>query len=158
MENGSSRVKILGIDVAILATPIPAIPIQRIASKSYPLEFMSQVSKSDDVNFKEELEHIPVTSGSQCFPSIGQIPSFGKDLFDSKSKLDGSKGDCSPNDDEIESIHGAHASSLLPRPQRPLRAVQEEIFVFNTDAVIKVVEGLIKLAYDFKDLQQSYFD
>jgi len=31
MEDGSSCVKIPGIDVVILATPIPAIPIQSIA-------------------------------------------------------------------------------------------------------------------------------
>jgi len=31
MEDGSSHVKIPGIDVVILATPIPAIPIQNIA-------------------------------------------------------------------------------------------------------------------------------
>jgi len=41
--------------------------------------------ESDDVNFKEGLAHIPLPSGSQCFPSIGRIPSFDKDLFDSRS-------------------------------------------------------------------------
>jgi len=92
------------------------------------------------VNFKEELTRVPLPFGNQCFSSIKQIPSFGKDLFDSASRLDGSKGVCSPNDDEVESIRRANAPSLEPRPQYPLRAPQGGISVFNANTVIKVVD------------------
>jgi len=53
--------------------------------------FFSLIEGSDIVNFNEELAHVPLPSGSQCFPSVGWIPSFGKDLFDSRSRLDDSK-------------------------------------------------------------------
>ncbi|KAJ8430854.1 hypothetical protein Cgig2_003784 [Carnegiea gigantea] len=36
------------------------------------------MGESKDVNFKEGLTHVPLPSGSQCFSSIGRIPSFGK--------------------------------------------------------------------------------
>ena len=160
------------------------------------------------MNFKEELAHVPLPSGSQCFPSIGRIPSFGNDLFDGRSRLVDSRGVCSLDDDEVESIRRVNAPSLVPRPQRPLRTPQGGISVFNAEAIIKEVdrnaarvfskvvldkvcrtpfdglpslkgdfdslyatilqrgvdvtpleskvEGLIKQACDFKDLQQSY--
>ncbi|KAJ8444114.1 LOW QUALITY PROTEIN: hypothetical protein Cgig2_005795 [Carnegiea gigantea] len=94
----------------------------------------------DDVNFKEELAHIPLPSGNQCFSSIKRIPSFGKDLFDRASRLDGSKGVCSPNDDEVESIRRANALSLIPRPQHHLRAPLGGTSVFNADTVINEVD------------------
>ncbi|KAJ8427024.1 hypothetical protein Cgig2_001047 [Carnegiea gigantea] len=165
-----------------------------------PIECMGE---SDDVNFKEGLAHIPLPSGSQCFPSVGCIPSFGKDLFDSRSRLVSSRGVCSPDDDEVESIRKVNAHSPVPCPQRPLKVPQGGISVFDADAFIKEVdknaarvlgkaildkvcrtlfdrlpslrgdfdslyatilqrgvdsrvEGLIRQACDFKDLQQSY--
>ena len=160
------------------------------------------------MNFKEELAHVPLPSGSQCFPLIGRIPSFGNDLFDGRSRLVDSRGVCSLDDDEVESIRRVNAPSLVPRPRRPLRTPHGGISVFNAEAVIKEVdrnaarvfgkavldkvcrtpfdglpslkgdfdslyatilqrgvvvapleskvEGLIKQACDFKDLQQSY--
>ncbi|KAJ8441760.1 hypothetical protein Cgig2_009189 [Carnegiea gigantea] len=136
------------------------------------------------VNLKEELAHVPLPSGSQCFRSIQQIPSFGKDSFNSELRLDGPKDVCSPNNDKVESIHRVNAPSPVPRPQRPLRAPQWEISILNTDALIKdvdknavwvfekaildkvscvdvtplesKVEGLTKQACNFKDLQHSY--
>ncbi|KAJ8423607.1 hypothetical protein Cgig2_015522 [Carnegiea gigantea] len=54
--------------------------------------YLLEIGESNEVNFKKELAHIPVPSGSQCFPSIEQIRSFAKDSFDSRSSLDGSKG------------------------------------------------------------------
>ena len=92
------------------------------------------------MNFKEELALVSLPSISQCFPSIGRIPSFGKDLFDSISRLDESKGVCCPNDDEVESIRRANAPSSILHPQRPLRALQGGISIFNVDAVIKEVD------------------
>ena len=92
------------------------------------------------MNFKETLAQVTLSSGSQFFPSIGRIPSFGKDLFNNGSRLDGSKGIYSPNDDEAESIRIANAPSLVPHPQCPLRAPQGGIFIFNTNAVIKEVD------------------
>ncbi|KAJ8422003.1 hypothetical protein Cgig2_020467 [Carnegiea gigantea] len=170
-----------------------------------PIECMGE---SDDVNFKEGLAHIPLPSGSQCFPSVGRIPSFGKDLFDSRSRLVSSRGVCPPDDDEVESIRKVNAHSPVPCPQRPLKVPQGGISVFDADAFIKEVdknaarvlgkaildkvcrtpfdrlpslrgdfdslyatilqrgvdvtplesrvEGLIRQACDFKDLQQSY--
>ncbi|KAJ8424946.1 LOW QUALITY PROTEIN: hypothetical protein Cgig2_002571 [Carnegiea gigantea] len=102
-----------------------------------PTECMGE---SDDVNFKKELAHVPLPSGSQCLLSIRRIPSFAKDLFDSELRLDGLKGVCFPNNDEVKSICRAHAPSLVPRPQHPLRAPQGGIFIFNADAVIKEVD------------------
>ncbi|KAJ8441461.1 hypothetical protein Cgig2_008722 [Carnegiea gigantea] len=170
-----------------------------------PIECMGE---SDDVNFKEGLAHIPLPSGSQCFPSVGCIPSFGKDLFDSRSRLVSSRGVCPPDDDVVEYIRKVNAHSPVPRPQRPLKVPQGGISVFDADAFIKEVdknaarvlgkaildkvcrtpfdrlpslrgdfdslyatilqrgvdvtplesrvEGLIRQACDFKDLQQSY--
>ncbi|KAJ8432488.1 LOW QUALITY PROTEIN: hypothetical protein Cgig2_003565 [Carnegiea gigantea] len=125
MEVDSSLIKIPGTDVTI-----PTIPIQSIAP--LPQE------KTDDVNFKEDLAHgsLPFP----CFPSIGRIPSIGKDLFDNRSRLDGSKGVCSSKDDEVKSIHKSNAPSLVPHPQRPLRAPQVGISVFNAYAIIKEVD------------------
>ncbi|KAJ8427082.1 hypothetical protein Cgig2_008951 [Carnegiea gigantea] len=95
---------------------------------------------SDDVNFKEGLAHVPLPSGSQCFPSIGRIPSFGNDLFDGRSRLVDSRGVCSLDDDKVESIRRVNVPSLAPRPQRPLRAPQGGISVFDADAFIKEVD------------------
>ncbi|KAJ8432327.1 LOW QUALITY PROTEIN: hypothetical protein Cgig2_032334 [Carnegiea gigantea] len=115
------------------------------------------MGESNDVNFNEELARVPLPSGSQCFPSIGRIPSFDKDLFDSRSRLDDSKGVCPPNDDEVESIRRANAPSLVPRLQRLLRAPQGGISVFNAAAVIKEVsctpfDGLSSLKGNFNSL------
>ncbi|KAJ8427782.1 hypothetical protein Cgig2_021413 [Carnegiea gigantea] len=165
-----------------------------------PTECMGE---SDDVNFKEELAHIPLPSGSQCFLSIGRIPSFGKNLFDSRSRLVDSRGVCSLDDEEVESIRRFNAPSLVPCPQCPLRAPQGGISVFNANDFIMAadknaaqafgkaildkvshtpfdglpslkplchylqrggdvtpleskVQGLIKQACDFTELQQSY--
>ncbi|KAJ8435738.1 LOW QUALITY PROTEIN: hypothetical protein Cgig2_003160 [Carnegiea gigantea] len=164
------------IDVVILATPIPAIPIQSIAPlpQDEPLIEVCEPStikitklppegaknimdildtepnptdcmgENDDVNFKEKLAHIPLPSGSQCFPSIGRIPSFGEDLFDSQLRLVDLRGVCSPDDDEVESIRRVNALSVVLHPQRPLRAPQGEISIFNADAVIKEADAVIK--------------
>ncbi|KAJ8421805.1 hypothetical protein Cgig2_016543 [Carnegiea gigantea] len=167
MGDGSSRVKIPRIDIVIPATPIPTIPIQSIDeipigvceptiekvtelpaggaenimdilnSEPNPTECMGE---SDDVNFKKELAHVPLPLRSQCFPSIGRIPSFGNDLFDDRLRLVDSRGVCSLDDDEVESIRRVNAPSLVPRPQRPLRAPQGGISVFNVEVVIKEVD------------------
>ncbi|KAJ8447007.1 hypothetical protein Cgig2_033576 [Carnegiea gigantea] len=159
MEDGSSRVKIPGIDVDTPAMPIPAIPIQSIAplpqkgnraapegaenimdildAEPNPVEC---IAESDDVNFKEGLAHVRLPSGSQCFPSVGRIPSFGKDLFDSRSRLVNSRGVCPLDDEEVESIRRVNAHSPVPCPQRPLKVPQGGIFVFDADAFIKEVD------------------
>ncbi|KAJ8431916.1 hypothetical protein Cgig2_016349 [Carnegiea gigantea] len=172
MEDGSSRVTILGIDVGTPAMLIPAIPIQSIAplpqdelpvgvrepstrkvielppegaenimdildAEPNPVECIGQ---SDDVNFKKGLAHVPLPSGSQCFPSVGRIPSFGKDLFDSRSRLVNSWGVCPPDDDEVESIHRVNIHSSIRRPQHPLKVPQGGISVFDADAFIKDVD------------------
>ncbi|KAJ8438124.1 LOW QUALITY PROTEIN: hypothetical protein Cgig2_033003 [Carnegiea gigantea] len=144
--DGSSHVKIPGIDVVISATPISVIPIQNIAplpQDEIPIgvcEPITEKRESDDVNFNQELAHIPLPSGSQCFPSIGRIPSFGNDLFDGGSRLVDSRGVCSSDNDEVESIRRVNAPSLVPHPQRPLRASQGGISVFNAEAVIREVD------------------
>lgn len=92
------------------------------------------------MNFKEGLAHVPLPSESQCFPSIGRIPSFGKNLFDSRSRLVDSQDVCSPDDDEVESTRRVNTPSPVPRPQCPLRAPQGGISIFNVDAVIKEVD------------------
>ncbi|KAJ8424223.1 hypothetical protein Cgig2_011634 [Carnegiea gigantea] len=74
------------------------------------------------------------------FPVEGRIPSFGKDLFDSRSRLVDSRRVCSLDDDVVESICRVNAPALVPRPQCPLRAPQGGISVFNTNAVIKEVD------------------
>ncbi|KAJ8426961.1 hypothetical protein Cgig2_027685 [Carnegiea gigantea] len=189
IEDVSSRVNISGIDVAVPATPISAILIQSIAQlphitndikehfESSP--FVSQVPKSDDVNFKEELAHVPLPSQSKCFPSIGQIPSFGKDLYYSGSRLGLSKGVCSPNNDEVESIHRTNAPSVevdknaiqvfdkvildnvfrtpfngLPSIKGDFDNLYATILQSGVDATTleNKAEGLIKQAYDLKDL------
>ncbi|KAJ8437696.1 LOW QUALITY PROTEIN: hypothetical protein Cgig2_030718 [Carnegiea gigantea] len=226
MEDSSSHVKILGIDVAISTTSAPTIPIQSIAllpqiTNDVKEHFKSSLAKiqhnipigvcepstknvtelrpegtenimdildgeSDGMNFKEELAHIPLPSKSQCVSSIGRIPSFGNDLFDSGSRIDGSKGVCSLDDDEVESIC---------RANDPLRAPQEvdknAALVFgkailqkvsctsfdglpslkgNFDSLYATIlergvdvtpleskdERLIKQACDFENLQESY--
>ncbi|KAJ8423973.1 hypothetical protein Cgig2_008748 [Carnegiea gigantea] len=231
IENGSSRVDIPGIDVGPLVMPIPAILIQSIAplpQDELPVEVcepstqkVTELPPEDAENIMdildaepnpiecmEGLAHIPLPSGSQCFPSVGRIPSFGKDLFDSRSRLVSSRSVCPPDDDEVESIRKVNAHSPVPCPQRPLKVPQGGISVFDADAFIKEVdknaarvlgkaildkvcrtpfdklpslrgdfdslyatilqrgvdvtplesrvEGLIRQACDFKDLQQSY--
>ncbi|KAJ8429623.1 hypothetical protein Cgig2_012285 [Carnegiea gigantea] len=121
MEDGSSRVKIPGIDVGTPATPIPAISTQSIAplpQDELPVgvcEPSTRKGESDVVNFKEGLAHVPLPSGSQCFPSAGHIPSFGKDLFDSRSRLVNSRGVCPSDDDVVESIHRVNAHSSVDK-------------------------------------------
>ncbi|KAJ8426600.1 hypothetical protein Cgig2_013177 [Carnegiea gigantea] len=147
MEDGSSHVKIPRIDVVIPATPILAIPIQ---SDELPIEVcelstekatkLPPEGESDDMDFKEELAHVPLPSGSQYFPLIGRIPSFSKALFDSRLRLVNSRGVCSLKDDEAESIGRVNAPSLVRCPQCPLRAPQRRISIFNVDAVLKEVD------------------
>ncbi|KAJ8438702.1 hypothetical protein Cgig2_011885 [Carnegiea gigantea] len=134
MEDGSSSVKIPGIVVAIPAIPIPAIPTEDklpigvcepsiekvIELPSEGAENIMDILDAEPIpaeciNFKEELAYVPLPSRSQCFLSIGRIPSFGKNLFDSRSSLDGSKGVCSSNDDKVESICRAITPSLRLR-------------------------------------------
>ncbi|KAJ8430246.1 hypothetical protein Cgig2_009424 [Carnegiea gigantea] len=177
MGDGPSRVKISGIDVVIPATPIPAIPIQSTA----PLP-------------QDEM-------------SIGVCEPTTEEVIELPPEVD-LRGVCSPDDDEVESIRRVNEPSLAPCPQRPLRAPQGGISVFNVEAAIREVdknatrvfgkaildkvcrtpfdglpslksdfdilyvtilqrgvdvtsleskvEGLIKQACDFKDLQQNY--
>ncbi|KAJ8424573.1 hypothetical protein Cgig2_023569 [Carnegiea gigantea] len=215
MEDGSSYVKIPGIDVGTPVMPIPAIPIQSFAplpqdelpvgvcepstrkvielppegvenimdildAEPNPVECMGE---SDDVNFKEGLAHIPLPSGSQCFPSVGHIPSFGKDLFDSRSGLVNSQGVCPPDDDEVESILrvNAHSSEVDKNAARVLgKAIIDKVCRTPFDGLPSLrgdfdslyatilqrgvdvipleskVKGLIRQACDFNDLQQSY--
>ncbi|KAJ8430393.1 hypothetical protein Cgig2_000225 [Carnegiea gigantea] len=146
MEDSSSCVKISEVDVVIPATPIPVTPIQSIMplpQDELPVRVCEPSIKkgeSDDVNFKEGPVHVPLPSRSQCFPSIRLIPSFGKDLFDSRLRLVDSQGVCSPDDDDVESIRKINASSPVPHPQRPWRAPQGAISTFKADAVIKEVD------------------
>ncbi|KAJ8430787.1 hypothetical protein Cgig2_023281 [Carnegiea gigantea] len=163
IENGSSRVDIPGIDVGPLVMPIPVIPIQSIAplpQDELPVEVcepstqkVTELPPEDAENIMdildaepnpiecmEGLAHIPLPSGSQCFPSVGRIPSFGKDLFDSRSRLVSSRSVCPPDDDEVESIRKVNAHSPVPCPQRPLKVPQGGISVFDADAFIKEVD------------------
>ena len=55
--------------------------------------FQMLVSSSSSYHFvyeekAAELTHIPLVFRSQCFPSTEQIPSFSKDLFDNRLRLD----------------------------------------------------------------------
>ncbi|KAJ8424596.1 hypothetical protein Cgig2_028656 [Carnegiea gigantea] len=149
-----------------------------------PTECMGQ---SDDVDFKEKLKHIPLPSRSQCFPSIEQIALFGKDLFDSGLRLDGS---------QVVSVltHKAHAPSLVLHPLRVPK--KRFVSIFNAKCCYKEVDnnaawvfgqaildkvsrtpfnelpslkgvdatpvqnrivGLIKQTFHFKDLLESYY-
>ncbi|KAJ8422977.1 hypothetical protein Cgig2_021871 [Carnegiea gigantea] len=196
-EDGSSRVKIPRIDVAIPSTPILAIPTQSIAPllqatneikehfKSSPVEIRQAIhqnlranyqKESGDVNLKEELAHIQLPLRSQSFPSIERIPSFGKNLFNSRLRLDGSKGVCSPNDDEVESIRRANALTLIrilhecsikPYSIRCLTPFLMDFFILKATILQRSVDvtpleskvkGLIRQACDVKDLQLSYSD
>ncbi|KAJ8434937.1 hypothetical protein Cgig2_023934 [Carnegiea gigantea] len=132
MEDGSSCVKIPGIDVVTpsgthLRNPYLkhyTITIGRATYRSLLAKYHKGAENimdivdtepnptecmwgSDGVNFKEELAHIPLLSGS---------------VF-------------SPNDDEVESIHRVNAPSLVPYPQHPLRAPQGGISVFDADVL-----------------------
>ncbi|KAJ8438632.1 hypothetical protein Cgig2_017970 [Carnegiea gigantea] len=69
------------------------------------------------------------------------------DLFNSGSRLDSLKGLCSPNNDEAKSAPKAYALSLEPYPRCPLRTPQGGVYVFNVDAVVKVVNK--NVAWDF---------
>ncbi|KAJ8439184.1 LOW QUALITY PROTEIN: hypothetical protein Cgig2_029722 [Carnegiea gigantea] len=190
MEDGSSCVKILGIDVAILATPVRTIPIQSIAL----------------------LPRDKLAVGV-CEPStkkVLELPQEGAknimDILDAKAN----PTECIGENDYVNFKEELAHTSLVPRPQCPLRAPQGGIFVFNANAIIKEVdknaawvfdkaildklsrnpfdglpslkgnfdslyatilqrgiditpleskvEGLIKQACDFKDLQQIYSD
>ncbi|KAJ8425239.1 hypothetical protein Cgig2_014338 [Carnegiea gigantea] len=180
IEDGSSRVKIPGIDVGTSAMPFPAIPIQSIAPLpqpstqkviELPLEGAENImdildaepnpvecmEESDDVNFKEGLAHVPLPLGSQCFPSVGRMPSFDKDLFDSRSGLVNSRGVCPPDDDEVESIRRANAHSSVPRPQCPLKEVDKNAARVLRKAILDKVcltsfDGLPSLRGDFDSL------
>ncbi|KAJ8444411.1 hypothetical protein Cgig2_005933 [Carnegiea gigantea] len=124
MEDGYSRVKILGIDVVILATPIPAILIQSIA----PLP----------------QDELPVEVCEPSTKNIIEFPPEGAenimDILDAEPNPTECMGVCCPDDDVVESIRKVNAPSLVPHPQRPLRAPQGGISVFNADAVIKEVD------------------
>ncbi|KAJ8434488.1 LOW QUALITY PROTEIN: hypothetical protein Cgig2_021444 [Carnegiea gigantea] len=85
-----------------------------------PTECMGE---GDDLDIKEELAYVLL-----------------RNLFDSGSRLDGLKSVCSPNNGEIESIHRAHAPSVVPHLRRPLRSPQGRISIFNVDALIKEVD------------------
>ena len=99
------------------------------------------------MNLNVKLAHVLESSGSQCFSSIEQIPSFKKDLFNSGSRLDGLKGLCSPNNDEAKSAPKAYALSLEPYLQCLLRAPQGGVYIFNVDVVVKQVNK--NVAWDF---------
>ncbi|KAJ8438055.1 hypothetical protein Cgig2_003591 [Carnegiea gigantea] len=151
IEDGSSRVKIPGIDDKLpvgvcepSARKVIELPpegaeniMDILDAEPNPIECMGE---SDDVNFKEGLAHIPLPSGSQCLSSVGRIPSFGKDLLDSRSRLANSRGVCPPDDDEVESICRVNAHSLVPHPQHPLKVPQGGISIFNADAFMKEVD------------------
>ena len=95
------------------------------------------------MNIKKKLAQVPLPSGSHWFCSIDQIPSFGKDLFDSGLRLDVSKDIYFPSDDEDESALRANSTSLVPYPQRYLRTRQGAkggVSVLNVDVVIKEVD------------------
>ncbi|KAJ8445794.1 LOW QUALITY PROTEIN: hypothetical protein Cgig2_027875 [Carnegiea gigantea] len=149
MEDGSSRVKIPGIDIGTPAMPIPAIPIQSIAPLpqviELPLEGAENImdildGEPNRVECVEGLAHVPLPSGSQYFPSVGRILFFGKDLFDNRSRLVNSWGVCPPDDDEVKSIRRVNAHSSVPHPQCPLKVPQGGISVFDADAFIKEVD------------------
>ncbi|KAJ8433467.1 hypothetical protein Cgig2_026630 [Carnegiea gigantea] len=122
IEDGSSHVRIPGIDVAILATPILVIPIQSIAPSK-------KKGESDDVNFKEELAHVPLSFGSHL--SIERKPSFDKDLFDSGSRLDGSKS-------QVRSYNQCSFTGTLSVAS--LESSVRRISIFNIDAVMTEVD------------------
>ncbi|KAJ8423952.1 hypothetical protein Cgig2_008820 [Carnegiea gigantea] len=132
------------------------------------------MGESDNVDFKEELAH-----GSQCFPSIGRIPSFGKDLFDSGSRLDGlqdppQRGVSFFNDNVVTKEVDKNAAKVFgqsildkmsrtsfnghPSLQGDFDSLRAIIFQKCVDATLlqNRVEGLIKQACNFKDLIESY--
>ncbi|KAJ8437234.1 hypothetical protein Cgig2_012503 [Carnegiea gigantea] len=136
-------VQIPGIDAANPATPILEVPIQSIvpSTKIYGLKLKSMIDhivdeqdkltnescepsskgligESDDVNFKENL---------------------ALDLFDSVSRLDGSKSVCHANNDEAELAPRAN-SPLVPHLLYLLRASPGDVSIFNADAFIKEVD------------------
>ncbi|KAJ8443803.1 hypothetical protein Cgig2_017284 [Carnegiea gigantea] len=113
--DGSSRIKIPGIDVAILATPIPAIPIQSIA----PL-------------LQDE---IPIGVYEPTTKKVIELPPEGAENI-----MDILNSEPNPTECMVESIHRVNAPSLVPRPQCPLRAPQGGISIFNVEAVIKEVD------------------
>ncbi|KAJ8438102.1 LOW QUALITY PROTEIN: hypothetical protein Cgig2_015359 [Carnegiea gigantea] len=113
--DGSSRIKISGVDFFIPVTPIPVIPTESIAplpEDELPIGvYEPSTEKVLRISWISSMLNLEI----QCFPSIGRIPSFGKDLFDNRSRLDDWKGVCSPDDDEVESIRRANAPSLVDK-------------------------------------------
>ncbi|KAJ8437552.1 hypothetical protein Cgig2_017905 [Carnegiea gigantea] len=130
------------------------------------------MGESDDVNFKEELAHLPLPSRSQYFPLIEQIPSFGKDLFDSRSRLDG--GVFIFNVDAIIKEVGKNATRLFDQvilekvsctPFDGLHSLKgdfDSLYATILQRGVDVtplenkVEGLIRHVYDLKVLQKCY--
>ncbi|KAJ8427303.1 hypothetical protein Cgig2_002215 [Carnegiea gigantea] len=158
MEDGSSHLKIPGIDVATPAIPIPTIPIQNIApittDKSQNLWLILLLMDMLPIRvcepiIKNVIELSP--EGAEYIMDIlNDEPNSTEcmDLFDSRSRLDGSKGVCSLNNDEVESICKANAPSLVSQPQYPLRAPRGGMFVFNTDTIIKEVDENAAWVFD----------
>ncbi|KAJ8432209.1 LOW QUALITY PROTEIN: hypothetical protein Cgig2_020739 [Carnegiea gigantea] len=179
IEDGSSRVKIPGIDVAIPATPIPAIPIQSIAPLPQD-ELPIRICKPST----EKVIELPPRSAENIIDILSAEPKPTKCMIE----IGWLKGVCSPNDDEVKSIRRANAPLLAHCPHPPLKAPRGGISILNANAVTKEVdknvaqaifivfmppsfnevstsllwsleskvEDLIKQAYGFKHLQQSY--
>ncbi|KAJ8425240.1 hypothetical protein Cgig2_014339 [Carnegiea gigantea] len=145
MDDGSSRVKIPGIDVVVLATPILVIPIQSIVSLPQTCRHKSNRLINLTANGHDEL---PVKVCEPSTKKVIELPPEGAenimDILDVEPNPTECMGVCSLDDDEVESIRRVNAPSPVPHPQCPLRSPQEEISVLNADTVIK------------EDLQQSY--
>ncbi|KAJ8421520.1 hypothetical protein Cgig2_027782 [Carnegiea gigantea] len=132
-RNRCSHVKIPEIDVAILAMPIHAIPIQSIA-------LLSQVTNE----IKEYFKSSPAEICRKNKLPIGVYePSTRKQM-----RLDESQGICFPNNDTAESTPKAHAPSLVSYLPCPLRASQRGVSIFNANAVIKEVDKNVAWVLD----------
>ncbi|KAJ8440281.1 hypothetical protein Cgig2_031595 [Carnegiea gigantea] len=137
-EDGSSRVKILGIDVVIPAMPILTIPIQSIVplpQDELPVEVCEPSTKKVIELPPEGAENIMDILDAEPNP----IECMGKsDDVNFKEGL--AHGVCCPDDDEVESIHRVNVPSAVLRPQRPVRVPQKGISFFDADTVINEVD------------------
>jgi len=107
-------------------------PISLSVSVSHSLS----LSESGDINFKENLAHVPLPSSSRYFPSIKYLLSLGQDFLGNKMCLNDSNSVCTSSDnDVVESIPNADALQVQPPQCCP--GTLQDVSVFNVDAFIR---------------------